>query len=192
MGKLAGVGSVPLAFGVSDKCQVTGDRWHATHDTWHMTCDIWHLTRDTWNIILLYFSFPFLSVCFCPFWYWCYYNRELKVESTNWWYNDQLVILNWELVFLEVGRLPIPHPKNTNPQFKITNWKFYHQLVIFTFSSLLFMLRYSVSPICRIFAWSYRVYTKFLFFSLIDWITEFFWITQIVQELRIQAVLVYV
>ena len=28
------------------------------------------------------------------------------------------------------------NPKNTNSQFKITNWPFYHQLVISTFSSL--------------------------------------------------------
>ena len=31
---------------------------------------------------------------------------------------------------------PIPFPKNTYPQFKITNWSFYHQLVISTISSL--------------------------------------------------------
>ena len=30
--------------------------------------------------------------------------------------------------------------KNTNPQLKITNWSFYHQLVISTFSSLTMML----------------------------------------------------
>ena len=32
---------------------------------------------------------------------------------------------------------PITNPKNTDPQFKITNWQFYHRLVTFTFSSLL-------------------------------------------------------
>ena len=31
-----------------------------------------------------------------------------------------------------------PIVKNTNPKFKITMWSFYHQLVISTFSSLLF------------------------------------------------------
>ena len=25
---------------------------------------------------------------------------------------------------------PIPNPTNTNPQFKITSWSFYHQLLI--------------------------------------------------------------
>ena len=29
------------------------------------------------------------------------------------------------------------NPKKTNPQIKITNWSFYHQLVIFIFSSLM-------------------------------------------------------
>ena len=48
--------------------------------------------------------------------------RELKVEITNWWSNDQFVILNWELVFLGFSNSPIPNPKNTNHQFKITNW----------------------------------------------------------------------
>ena len=48
-------------------------------------------------------------------------NRELKVEIANWWYNDQLIILNWELVFLGFGKSPIPNPKNTNTQLKITN-----------------------------------------------------------------------
>ena len=33
--------------------------------------------------------------------------------------------------------------KNTNPQFKITYWSFYHQLVISTFSSLIW------SPVCN-------------------------------------------
>ena len=32
---------------------------------------------------------------------------------------------------------PIRTLKNANPQFKITNWQFYHHLVIFTFSFLL-------------------------------------------------------
>ena len=32
---------------------------------------------------------------------------------------------------------PIFNPKNTNPKFKITNWQFYHQSMIFTFSSLI-------------------------------------------------------
>ena len=32
---------------------------------------------------------------------------------------------------------PIPKPKNTNPQFKITNLSIYHQLVISIFSSLM-------------------------------------------------------
>ena len=45
---------------------------------------------------------------------------------------------NW-LFELEIGVLksPIPSPKNTNPQFKITNWSLYHQSVISTFSSLI-------------------------------------------------------
>ena len=34
-------------------------------------------------------------------------------------------------------KFPIPSPKNTNPQFKITNWQFYHHLGLFTFISLL-------------------------------------------------------
>ena len=33
----------------------------------------------------------------------------------------------------------IPNPKNTNSQFKMTNWQFYHYSVIFTFSSLITM-----------------------------------------------------
>ena len=51
------------------------------------------------------------------------------------------MILNWELVFfgLEIGNLNPQYSilKNTNPQFKITNWPFIHQLVISTFSSLI-------------------------------------------------------
>ena len=38
------------------------------------------------------------------------------------------------------------NPENTNSEFKIINWVFYHQLVISTFSSLLCMSR-SVSKI---------------------------------------------
>ena len=34
---------------------------------------------------------------------------------------------------------PFPKPKHTNPQFKITNWSFYHHLVISNFSSLMFV-----------------------------------------------------
>ena len=30
---------------------------------------------------------------------------------------------------------PIPNPKNPIPRFKITNWSFYHPLVIYTLSS---------------------------------------------------------
>ena len=50
---------------------------------------------------------------------------------TNWWF--------WigNLMFLGFGKSPIPNPKNTIPQFKITNWKVSHQLVISTFSSLI-------------------------------------------------------
>ena len=36
-----------------------------------------------------------------------------------------------------VIKLPIPYLKNTNPQFKITDWLFYHHLVISTFISLI-------------------------------------------------------
>ena len=39
-----------------------------------------------------------------------------------------------------VIKSPIPNPKNTKPQFKITKWVLYDQLVISTFSSLLFDL----------------------------------------------------
>ena len=45
------------------------------------------------------------------------------------------MILNWGLVFLGLGNGDFPNLKNTNSQFKITNWSFYHQLVISTFSS---------------------------------------------------------
>ena len=44
--------------------------------------------------------------------------------------------MNLEFVFLGFGKSPIPNPKNTNPQFKITNWSLHHQLVISPFSSL--------------------------------------------------------
>ena len=37
-------------------------------------------------------------------------------------------IRNWRF------KSPIPNQKNTNPQFNITNWQFYHHLVNSTFS----------------------------------------------------------
>ena len=64
-------------------------------------------------------------------------NGKYKVEITNWWWNDQLVIFNCWLVFLGLGKSPIPNPKNTNPYFKINHWSFYYQLVISTFCSLM-------------------------------------------------------
>ena len=36
-----------------------------------------------------------------------------------------------------VFKSQIPNPKNTNHQFKITNWSLYNQVVISTFSSLI-------------------------------------------------------
>ena len=52
----------------------------------------------------------------------------------------------------------IPNPQNTNTQIKIINWQFYHHLVIFTFSSLLWYhcyyphwLKDDLSPVCGIF-----------------------------------------
>ena len=47
------------------------------------------------------------------------------------------MILNWGLVFLGLGIGDFSNPRNTNSQFIITNWSFYHQLVISTFSSLI-------------------------------------------------------
>ena len=44
------------------------------------------------------------------------FTKELNVGMTNWWSNDQFVILNWELVFLDLG----------NPQSPIQT----HQFVI--------------------------------------------------------------
>ena len=57
--------------------------------------------------------------------------------------NHQLVIklpigdLFWGLIFLGLGIGDFLNPENTNSKFKIINWLFYHQLVIFTFTSLL-------------------------------------------------------
>ena len=63
-----------------------------------------------------------------------YFIRELKVELTNWWSNDQLVILNWGLVLLAFGigdlnpqfqilKTPIPNDKSPIGNF-ITIWWF--------------------------------------------------------------------
>ena len=41
------------------------------------------------------------------------------------------VFQNYQFVILS----PISDLINTNPQFKMTNWSFYHQLLIYTFSS---------------------------------------------------------
>ena len=57
---------------------------------------------------------------------------ELKLEITNWCYNYQLVFLNWGLVFWGLVIGDFQNPKNTNSQFKTTNWSFYHQLMIYT------------------------------------------------------------
>ena len=46
------------------------------------------------------------------------------------------MILNWELVVLGLGIGDL-NPTNTEPQFKITNWSFDHQLVISTISFLI-------------------------------------------------------
>ena len=48
----------------------------------------------------------------------------------------QLVILIWGLVFLGLRIGDFPNPKNINSKSMFSNWSFYHQLVISTFSSL--------------------------------------------------------
>ena len=57
-GELAG--AMNEAFGLSDRWQLIYDTWHVTFDTWHVTC-------------VIYGSNLSLFVCFCPFWFWCYY-----------------------------------------------------------------------------------------------------------------------
>ena len=61
VGELAGGGAVAVA---------VGDTQHVTCDTLHVTNEMWYVTCDTRHIIYIFF---FLSVCFWPFWYWCYY-----------------------------------------------------------------------------------------------------------------------
>ena len=71
----------------------------------------------------------------------------------NWWF------WNRDCVF----EFPIPHPKNTNNQFKITNWLLYHQLVTSTFSSLLFRYRITFN---QQLSSPFRIYTCYLTLSL--------------------------
>ena len=60
------------------------------------------------------------------------------MEITNWLLNYQLVILIWGLVFFGLGIGGFPNPEKNILKIKISNWSFHHNLVISTFSSLLY------------------------------------------------------